>query len=44
MEGFLFQASVYPAAAVIAVPFAARLGPGPGLGYLAAGNRPGPGP
>ena len=32
MEGFLFQASVYLAAAVIAVPIAARLGLGSVLG------------
>ena len=37
MEGFLFQASVLLAAAVIAVPIASRLGLGSVLGYLAAG-------
>ena len=37
MEGFLFQASIYLAAAVIAVPIASRLGLGSVLGYLAAG-------
>jgi CPA2 family monovalent cation:H+ antiporter-2 len=37
MEGFLFQASVYLAAAVVAVPISARLGFGSVLGYLAAG-------
>lgn len=37
MEGFLFQASIYLAAAVIAVPISARLGLGSVLGYLAAG-------
>ena len=37
MEGFMFQASIYLAAAVIAVPLAARLGLGSVLGYLAAG-------
>ena len=37
MEGFLYQASIYLAAAVIAVPIAARLGLGSVLGYLAAG-------
>ncbi|MFK7764465.1 MAG: monovalent cation:proton antiporter-2 (CPA2) family protein [Roseobacter sp.] len=42
MEGFLFQASIYLAAAVIAVPFAARLGLGSVLGYLAAGIMIGP--
>ncbi len=42
MEGFLFQASIYLAAAVIAVPFAARLGLGSVLGYLAAGIIIGP--
>jgi len=42
MEGFLFQASVYLAAAVIAVPLAARLGLGSVLGYLAAGILIGP--
>lgn len=42
MDGFLFQASVYLAAAVIAVPIAARLGLGSVLGYLLAGIIIGP--
>jgi CPA2 family monovalent cation:H+ antiporter-2 len=42
MEGFLYQASIYLAAAVIAVPLAARLGLGSVLGYLAAGIMIGP--
>ena len=42
MEAILFQASVYLAAAVIAVPIAARLGLGSVLGYLAAGIIIGP--
>ncbi|MGH1458613.1 MAG: monovalent cation:proton antiporter-2 (CPA2) family protein [Paracoccaceae bacterium] len=42
MEGFLLQASIYLAAAVIAVPIAARLGLGSVLGYLAAGILIGP--
>lgn len=42
MEGFLYQASIYLAAAVIAVPIAARLGFGSVLGYLAAGILIGP--
>ncbi len=42
METFLFQASIYLAAAVIAVPLAARLGLGSVLGYLAAGILIGP--
>ena len=42
MENFLFQASIYLAAAVIAVPIAARLGLGSVLGYLAAGIIIGP--
>src|SRR5210317_2081483 len=42
MEGFLYQASIYLAAAVIAVPIAARLGFGSVLGYLAAGIIIGP--
>lgn len=42
MEGFLYQASIYLAAAVIAVPLAARLGLGSVLGYLAAGIIIGP--
>ena len=37
MDGFLFQATIYLAAAVVAVPIAARLGFGSVLGYLAAG-------
>jgi len=42
MEGFLFQATIYLAAAVIAVPLAARLGLGSVLGYLSAGVLIGP--
>ena len=42
MEGFLYQASIYLAAAVIAVPIAARLGLGSVLGYIAAGILIGP--
>ena len=42
MDSFLFQASVYLAAAVIAVPIAARLGLGSVLGYLMAGVLIGP--
>lgn len=42
MQSFLFQASIYLAAAVIAVPFAARLGLGSVLGYLTAGIIIGP--
>ena len=42
MESFLYQASIYLAAAVIAVPLAARLGLGSVLGYLAAGIAIGP--
>ncbi|WP_299967078.1 monovalent cation:proton antiporter-2 (CPA2) family protein [uncultured Roseobacter sp.] len=42
MDSFLFQASIYLAAAVIAVPIAARLGLGSVLGYLAAGILIGP--
>ncbi|MEL6102903.1 MAG: cation:proton antiporter, partial [Pseudomonadota bacterium] len=42
MDGFLLQASIYLAAAVIAVPIAARLGFGSVLGYLAAGIIIGP--
>ena len=42
MESFLYQASIYLAAAVIAVPIAARLGLGSVLGYLAAGILIGP--
>jgi CPA2 family monovalent cation:H+ antiporter-2 len=43
LESFLFQASVLLAAAVIAVPVAARLGLGSVLGYLLAGLVIGPG-
>ncbi|GHF68293.1 cation:proton antiporter domain-containing protein [Seohaeicola zhoushanensis] len=42
MESFLYQACIYLAAAVIAVPIAARLGLGSVLGYLAAGVIVGP--
>ncbi|MEO9648916.1 MAG: cation:proton antiporter [Roseobacter sp.] len=42
MEAFLYQASIYLAASVIAVPLAARLGLGSVLGYLAAGIMIGP--
>ena len=42
MESFLFQASIYLLAAVIAVPLAARLGLGSVLGYLLAGIVIGP--
>ena len=42
MESFLYQASIYLAAAVLAVPIAARLGLGSVLGYLAAGILIGP--
>ncbi|MCL4134239.1 UNVERIFIED_CONTAM: hypothetical protein GTU68_065556 [Idotea baltica] len=42
MENFLYQATIYLGAAVIAVPFAARLGLGSVLGYLAAGIIIGP--
>ena len=42
METFLFQASIFLAAAVIAVPIAARLGLGSVLGYLLAGIVVGP--
>ncbi len=38
MDSFLFQASIYLAAAVIAVPIAARLGLGSVLGYLRQGS------
>lgn len=41
-QGFFFQAFVYLAAAVIAVPFAKRLGLGSVLGYLLAGVAIGP--
>lgn len=42
MESFLFQATIYLGAAVIAVPLAARLGLGSVLGYLLAGIVVGP--
>ncbi|KQB95470.1 potassium transporter [Loktanella sp. 1ANDIMAR09] len=42
MESFLFQATIYLGAAVIAVPLAARLGLGSVLGYLLAGIVIGP--
>ena len=42
MEGFLFQATIYLAATVIAVPIASRLGLGSVLGYLLAGIVIGP--
>lgn len=42
MEEFFYQATIYLAAAVIAVPLAARLGLGSVLGYLAAGIAIGP--
>ncbi|SHE89908.1 Kef-type potassium/proton antiporter, CPA2 family [Ruegeria intermedia] len=42
MNEFLYQASIYLAAAVIAVPLSARLGLGSVLGYLAAGLAIGP--
>ncbi|MBS9717857.1 cation:proton antiporter [Pseudohalocynthiibacter aestuariivivens] len=42
MDSFLFLATIYLAAAVIAVPFAARLGLGSVLGYLLAGIVIGP--
>ncbi len=42
MEAFLYQATIYLGAAVIAVPIAARLGLGSVLGYLAAGIIVGP--
>jgi len=42
MDGFLFQATIYLGAAVIAVPLAARLGLGSVLGYLLAGIVIGP--
>ncbi len=42
MEGFLFQATIYLAAAVIAVPLASRMGLGSVLGYLLAGIVIGP--
>jgi len=42
MESFLFQATIYLGASVIAVPIAARLGLGSVLGYLLAGIAIGP--
>jgi CPA2 family monovalent cation:H+ antiporter-2 len=42
VEGFLYQASIYLLAAVVAVPIASRLGLGSVLGYLAAGIVIGP--
>ena len=42
MQEFLFSASIYLIAAVIAVPLAARLGLGSVLGYLSAGIVIGP--
>lgn len=42
MESFLFQATIYLSAAVVAVPIAARLGLGSVLGYLLAGIAIGP--
>lgn len=42
MESFLLQATIYLGAAVIAVPFASRMGLGSVLGYLAAGIIIGP--
>ncbi len=42
MESFLYQATIYLGAAVIAVPLATRLGLGSVLGYLAAGIVIGP--
>lgn len=42
MESFFYQATIFLAAAVIAVPIAARLGLGSVLGYLAAGIVIGP--
>lgn len=42
MENFLYQASIYLGAAVIAVPISSRLGLGSVLGYLAAGLIIGP--
>ncbi|SLN26821.1 Glutathione-regulated potassium-efflux system protein KefC [Pseudoruegeria aquimaris] len=42
MEAFLFQATIYLLAAVVAVPIAARLGLGSVLGYLIAGIVIGP--
>lgn len=42
MESFFYQATIFLAAAVIAVPIAARMGLGSVLGYLAAGIAIGP--
>jgi CPA2 family monovalent cation:H+ antiporter-2 len=42
MSGFLFQASIYLIAPVIAVPIAKRIGLGSVLGYLIAGIIIGP--
>ncbi|MCY4305290.1 MAG: monovalent cation:proton antiporter-2 (CPA2) family protein [Aestuariivita sp.] len=42
MDSFLFEALIYLAAAVIAVPLASRLGLGSVLGYIAAGVMIGP--
>ena len=42
MESFLYQATIYLGAAVIAVPLASRLGAGSVLGYLVAGIVIGP--
>ena len=42
MEGFLFQATIYLGAAVVAVPLASRFGLGSVLGYLLAGIVIGP--
>ena len=42
MDTFLFQATIYLATTVIAVPIAARLGLGSVLGYLLAGLLIGP--
>ena len=42
MESFLFQATIYLGAAVVAVPLASRLGLGSVLGYLLAGIVIGP--
>ncbi|MEO1171391.1 MAG: cation:proton antiporter, partial [Myxococcota bacterium] len=41
-DGFFFQAFVFLTAAVVAVPFAKRLGLGSVLGYLLAGIAVGP--
>mgnify|MGYP000176856196 CR=1 FL=1 len=42
MDSFFYQATIFLAAAVIAVPISARLGLGSVLGYLAAGIAIGP--